>query len=342
MNPHSSRNSAARFIARTGAAGSAVMLAVSAWAAWSPGFIDAAPTNAGSVEVREPDAGGPLLGSGSGVTPFTLSLPTGASCPGDGNAGWRVSSYMVPESIDPATLTFNNTGPAPQALGAAFRQPLYIVGSSEPYASMFTAAADVANGPGLIAEVPNFDFAAFSPGDIPPGAYNVGIACMLAGPTMPIDLYWNTRMVFEADADPVNSTGVKWTAGTATPPPTTVPPTTVPPTTVPPTTVPPTTVPPTTVPPTTVPPTTVPPTTVPPTTVPPTTVPPTTVPASVLANSTVPIGGSGVGSSATEHPNTGSSSGALAIWAALLGACGLLTRHLVRAAQTTPTRGAIE
>ena len=229
MNPHSSRNNAARFLARTGAAGSAVMLAISAWAAWSPGFIDAAPTNAGSVEVREPDAGGPLLGSGSGATPFTLSLPTGASCPGDGNAGWRVSSYMVPESIDPATLTFNNTGPAPQAVGANFRQPLYLVGSSEPYASKFTAAADAPNGPGLIAGVPNFDFVAFSPGDVPPGAYNVGIACMLAGPTMPIDLYWNTKMVFEADSDPANSTGLKWTAGAVPPPPSTT--TTVPPST---------------------------------------------------------------------------------------------------------------
>ncbi len=137
--------------------------------------------------------------SGIGSTSFNLSLPIGASCPGDANAGWRVNTYMVPATVDPATIQWNNSGPVPIATGTNFRQPLYSP-TGDVYSSLFTAAADTPGGPGLILALGPADFEVLAPGDIPAGAYNLGIACT-NGPasTTQLDKFWNAKMTITAN-----------------------------------------------------------------------------------------------------------------------------------------------
>ena len=126
-----------------------------------------------------PDGG--RLDEGGSTTEFSLELPSGAQCPGDSAfEGWRVNSYMVPEVVDVARLTYDGLGPAPAGLAdyERFRQPLYDVGTS-PYASALTAAVQEQGDPGLIVDIPTFTLGVYSSGDVPAGRYHVGIACTL-------------------------------------------------------------------------------------------------------------------------------------------------------------------
>jgi len=125
-----------------------------------------------------------------------------------------VQSYMVPASVDPGTLTFNAAGPVPNTLGAGFRQPLYDATGS-PYVDSQTANAATAGGPGPIINIPDFNYgAAFVPGNIPPGAYNLGIACTL-GPAGPSQMkeYWNVTKTFTTNAATGGTAEVSWSVG---------------------------------------------------------------------------------------------------------------------------------
>src|SRR5262245_42325291 len=72
--------------------------------------------SAGSVTVvsatGSPSAG-QQLNSGGSATTFNFKLPTDAACTGDGNAGYRVQSFMVAASVDPSTLVYGELGPDP-------------------------------------------------------------------------------------------------------------------------------------------------------------------------------------------------------------------------------------
>jgi hypothetical protein len=188
--------------------------------------VDAAATNAGSLTIID-DLGG-TLASGGSATQFGLRPPANAACTGDtASGGYRFSSYMVPASVDPATLTFDNSGPRPNATGnptpSAFRQPLYA--TSSPFVNKNTSVAATPGGPGVLTGFPLFDFSVFPAGAIPAGSYNVGYACIkgAAGPTQ-LDKYWNTQITFSASgSDPI---GVVWAAGAPTTTTTTSPTTT--------------------------------------------------------------------------------------------------------------------
>ncbi|MEO7570862.1 MAG: hypothetical protein ABIX10_00340 [Acidimicrobiales bacterium] len=190
---------------RTGAAASAAMALLSVVGLSVSGLSPAAAATAGTAEVVYPSEGAPTdgqpLDAGGSTTAFSLSLPTGAACTGDSaNAGYRVQSYMVPDSVDPNTLTFDLSGPIPTAVGADFRQPLFDPAGT-PYTEAQTANATVQPGPGPIVNVPAFDYHLFSPGNIPAGDYNIGIACT-KGPASDtqLDKFWNVRVAFAADA----------------------------------------------------------------------------------------------------------------------------------------------
>lgn len=154
--------------------------------------------------------------SGNSETALRVLLPSGASCPGDSaNADWRVQTYMVPASVDPGTLTFGSAGPEPGGLGPSFRQPLFTTTGS-PIIDQQTANADTAGGPGRILDLPeaNFSAAGFQPGDIPPGAYNIGVACTL-GPADAdqVGPYWNLTATFIEDAASGGPAAVSWSKG---------------------------------------------------------------------------------------------------------------------------------
>ena len=135
--------------------------------------------------------------SGTSATAFTLNLPTGAACTGDSaNDGYQVTSYMVRGTVNPANLQFDPiTGPNPLDTGANFSQPLSEVGSGSSFTARQTANADTPGGPGLIIGIPQFDLSLFTPGQIPAGAYNVGIACVLGAPDADqLHEFWNTKI----------------------------------------------------------------------------------------------------------------------------------------------------
>ena len=154
------------------------------------------------------DNGSDRLDSGTGGTEFNLALPTGATCPGDtAHDGYIVQSYMVPESVDPTGLTFDGQGPTPYhpETYEAFRMPLYL--PDQPFDAEPTAPNAEPGHPGLIVTLPTLSFAAYPPGYLPVGIYNIGVACVFE--TEP-KVIWGTQMeVVEDDSDDVSAR--RWT-----------------------------------------------------------------------------------------------------------------------------------
>ena len=149
-------------------------------------------------EVEVVDADGDRLSGGGSTTPFSLELPDGAECPGDStDDDYRVNSYMVPSSVDPLDVTYNGLGPTPSVVGPGreFRQPLYDVESTF-FVSIQTEDAEDPGDPGKIQALPLFDFDVFKPGDVPPGPYNIGIACTLFNE---IERVWNAQIEVTVD-----------------------------------------------------------------------------------------------------------------------------------------------
>ena len=174
-----------------------------------------AAVNAGSVSILTPPAGAPLAGGGS-ATAFTMTPPVGAACSGDSaTGGYRVQSFMVPSTVDPATLTFDAFGPVPAGSGAAYRQPMFST-LGTPFVNRTTGA-----GTGSLSSLPAYSFG-FLPDAtrtfLPAGVYTIGYACTLgpAGPTQ-LDKYWSTQInILPSATDPL---GITWTPGTTPPPP---------------------------------------------------------------------------------------------------------------------------
>jgi hypothetical protein len=108
-------------------------------------------------------------------------------------------------------LTFNSTGPIALGTGANLRQPLYGT-DTVPFVNQGTNVSATPGGPGLVSGLPSFSFAVFGPsvvGVIPPGVYNLGVACTLgvAGPSQ-LDKFWNLQLTFTASG--TDPGGVTW------------------------------------------------------------------------------------------------------------------------------------
>jgi hypothetical protein len=141
--------------------------------------------------------------SGGSSTPWTLKLPSKASCSGDtATHAYHVYSFIVPASVDPGTLTFNpSTGPS---------QPSPLVDNT----GSAYMAANTAQTTGQVIQIPTFDFNLFATTDragtklaLPPGDYKAGIAC--ANTLGQGDKYWST--VFTITADGKDPNGEVWT-----------------------------------------------------------------------------------------------------------------------------------
>ena len=178
----------------------------------------AAATNAGEVSFATPaGAGGPAGGgasepvtSGGSALPIALVLPAAAACTGDSaGGGFRVQTFMVPATADLATLKFTSNGPVKPGDASGIWYPLFST-ASNPLVNLLTDIATTPNGPGLISGLPLVDFLVYSPGDLPPGDYLVGVACTLGNQTSAtqLDRYWSAPMTFTAaGGDPA---GVTW------------------------------------------------------------------------------------------------------------------------------------
>ena len=234
MSAVTNKRRVARDLARAGTVVSAALFAVSlAQATWLNVSVSAAAINAGAAQVLavpgSPTAGQPLARGGS-ATVFALTPPAGASCTGDtATGGYKVHSYMVPASVDPATLTFDSLGPLPADYFANYRQPLFSSGT--PFINVNTAISSAPGSGGLLTNLKSFSFGLFGasgPQVVPAGTYNIGYACTLgAASATQLDKYWNAQLTFSADPTDVPS-GITWVVGVVTPPTTT---TTIAPTT---------------------------------------------------------------------------------------------------------------
>ena len=154
--------------------------------------------------------------SGTGATNFTINLGGSASCPGDGNAGYRWQTFMIPSAADiDATLTVGSGGPT--AVPTEFRQPLFDSAGSPVVQKL----PDIAVAPattGGISGVPNFNFQVFSPGDIPDGAYKIGVACTLGvASATQLKSYWSQQITITNDPTNTDSAKVDWVASTPVP-----------------------------------------------------------------------------------------------------------------------------
>jgi hypothetical protein len=182
------------------------------------------PLGAGALPAGTPPTDGQSISASSGAsdTVFSLTLATPNNvCPGDTATGnFRWNTYMVPESVDPATLTYNASGPIAPSAGV-FTQPLYSSLTGAPQVNKNTAVTT-----GQIVGTQTVNFAVFTPGQIPPGTYEIGYACSKAGQT---ERYWSTRIT--VTASPTGGPAqITWAVAT-TPPVTTTTTTTAPTTT---------------------------------------------------------------------------------------------------------------
>lgn len=153
---------------------------------------------------------GDFLTSGGASTKFTLALPQGASCSGDTAVNnYHIFTYVVPSTVDPGTLTYSGLGPSNNS--QAF--PLVDDGGS-PF-----IAGNTGVGTGQVLPVPFTTLQWGNPPTpydssiIPPGTYNIGIAC--ADATGATDKYWNVQETFTGD--PTAFTGPNAFAWTVVP-----------------------------------------------------------------------------------------------------------------------------
>lgn len=116
---------------------------------------------------------------------YQMTLSTGNNfCPGDGLAGFRWATYMVPASVDAGTLTWTAAGPSAGA--GVFAQPLFS-SSGSPQVAKTPGIGD-----GLISGIPaNFRMADIAALPVPNGEYKVGFACYKAGVT---ERYWQSTI----------------------------------------------------------------------------------------------------------------------------------------------------
>ena len=209
-----------RSLAMLGATISAVMLGVT-----FVGALGAAALPPGTA----PTAGQTLsVTSGDATTDWKLTLTAPNNpCPGDGLASFRWSTFMVPASVDAATLTWNASGPVPPE-GVTAVYPLFS-NTGTPLIQKTPSIGDA-----LITGIPAFyDFAAISTLSVPNGDYKIGYACHKSGQT---ERYWQTLITVWGSTAAGFNFAVPSTPVTTTVAPTTVAPTTVAPTTAAPTT----------------------------------------------------------------------------------------------------------
>lgn len=150
------------------------------------GVAAASAERAGDAVVVNGRNSGELLNGGGSATSFSLRLPEAASCPGDSaNDNYRVQSFIVPVTDDPATLTYGSQGPAGEG-----RWALYDMTTS-PFVNALTEVSGGPGQPGRITPLPQLSFAVFPVGTFTDGRYRVGVACTEWSETV---RYWDTEI----------------------------------------------------------------------------------------------------------------------------------------------------
>lgn len=160
---------------------------------WWTAPASAQAVDAGDAVVVEPaDTSQPLERGGS-ATPFTLRLPTDASCPGDSaHDDYRIQTFIVPAADDPATLEFESTKPVGDGRWALYQT------DTRPFVQGLTEMNEGPGEPGRIGGLPVFTFAVYPPDLFEDGDYRIGVACTLYGE---LELFWDTEIVLANDVE---------------------------------------------------------------------------------------------------------------------------------------------
>jgi hypothetical protein len=160
-----------------------------------------APVDGGDVSVVDYYAPEDELAGGVSSTVFTLTVPDGAVCPGDSaNDQWRLQSFIVPATVDPAELTFGGNDPVGDGNWSLYRA------STSPFVDELTEPNTAAGQPGRISSTPALSFAVFPPTTLPDGEYRIGLACTLLRQPA---IFWDTRL--EVVSDPRDEPGqMRW------------------------------------------------------------------------------------------------------------------------------------
>ncbi|HSM67139.1 MAG TPA: hypothetical protein VK860_12595, partial [Ilumatobacteraceae bacterium] len=151
----------------------------------------AAPGDAPAGPATISPASGPLTGT------FTLSLPVGASCPGDGPAGYRWGTYITPITNDVGGMVFDG-------LGSPSGQPAFTSSLRQSPGGGFLRGQTPGLTNGLIpVPIPTLQWLGVAP---PAGEYNIGIACTLNDGTAIVNTrFWNAQITV-AEPTPGNFT----------------------------------------------------------------------------------------------------------------------------------------
>jgi hypothetical protein len=162
------------------------------WLVATPTTSSAATS--GVATIIQPNTGAPLASGGSG-TAYGVSLPSGASCPGDtAHQGYHVYSYLIPAGHTPTEVSYKGEFPS--------RWYGYI-----SYGAYF-GAVNTAEGTGQVMTLPQFSWMRYSSylGELFPhgstkATWEGGIVCATAGGK--VTNYWNTQIIFtRTSADP--------------------------------------------------------------------------------------------------------------------------------------------
>ncbi len=181
-----------RNVCAAGAALSAAMFGVSVIGVLSAGALPAGTTPTSGFAVA------PASGDSGAEISFTVSSPNNV-CPGDSATGnFRWQTYMVPASVDAATLTYNSASGVIPPAGVTFAWPMYAFTGQDPVVNGNTAVST-----GQITNVPSLGFGVYGPGDVEPGQYKVGLACSkppAPGQPAATERYWQQTITVTASA----------------------------------------------------------------------------------------------------------------------------------------------
>lgn len=158
----------------------------------------------GDASIRSADEPGRPLEGGDASTPFVVSLPAGATCPGDSaHDQWRVQTFMVPDGVDIARLHYGGIGPDGPDQFALFTADA----TQRSWDHQVLPPNAVPGAPSPVPEFPAFSFAAVSVVPLTEGRYRIGAACTLFGETAH---YWDASVDVSGSSDGVAS-AFRWT-----------------------------------------------------------------------------------------------------------------------------------
>ena len=152
--------------------------------------------------------------SGISSTEITLGFtPPDNACPGDTATGnFRWNTFMVPSSVDVATMTYNNQGVITPE-GQPVRRPLFSALGGSSLVNKNTAVTT-----GQIVGTSTVNFAVWAPGDITPGAYKLGYACTKVpalGQPAETERFWQVEIAVTQSATG-GPAQIAWATGTPT------------------------------------------------------------------------------------------------------------------------------